>query len=80
MMNWLKRLFAPRSGEHYVAAVGLVPNREDRLISLHVGPCWTLMSLDELRALCDSAWVYDRRRSYSSNPEMARRASDRWPR
>jgi hypothetical protein len=40
--------------EEYAIAVGVVPSRDDGMLSLHVGPSWTLLKPDEACALACS--------------------------
>lgn len=39
------------SPEQYTVAVGRVPNRSDGVMTLHVGPCWVMLSPGEARKL-----------------------------
>lgn len=67
---------APMSFDCAVAGVGLVPGRGDRLLSLHVGPCHTLLSCEEAKELADQMRVMDRRGWGSGDNGNRRRRSD----
>jgi hypothetical protein len=67
---------APRN-EADTVAVGLVPDRADRLMSLHVGPSHVLLSCEEAKELAVQLTRMDRRQWHNPCHQPLRRKADR---
>lgn len=75
--HYLRAKISEAASDRGTAAVGLVPNRTDRLVSLHVGEAWTMLSLDEAKSLAEQIKGYERRAYGCFDDGNRRRKEDR---